>query len=175
MKNFEKRAVFPGSFDPITLGHLDLIKRSTDLVDTLYVLVADNPNKEPLFCEDERICFVNAALDALKKNHDYNENCQIISQIYHGRIVDFCQDNKVNWIIRGVRSGIAFEQEYEYFSVNKKFGNLDTLLLPATNDVSSSIVKELLAFNTTVEDMISPEVLELLVRSNVYERLKRRK
>jgi pantetheine-phosphate adenylyltransferase len=129
--------IYPGSFDPLTNGHLDIVKRAADLCDLLYVAIARNTGKEPLFTIDERV-------EILKESCPKSENIKIVS--FEGLLADFCGRNGVQFIIRGLRGVSDFEYELGIALMNKRLDpEVETLFLAADSEfsfVSSRIVKE---------------------------------
>jgi pantetheine-phosphate adenylyltransferase len=137
------RAVYPGSFDPPTNGHMDIISRASNLVDMLIVLVSVNPAKKSLFTPTERV-------DMLKKVIEENalENVDVVA--YDGLLVDFCKKNGIDIIIRGLRGVTDFEYEFQMAFTNKSmYGGIETLFMPTTPQnfwISSSVTKEVAMF-----------------------------
>jgi pantetheine-phosphate adenylyltransferase len=129
--------IYPGSFDPLTNGHLDIVKRAADLCDLLYVAIARNTGKEPLFTIDERV-------EILKESCPDSENIKIVS--FEGLLADFCKRNGIQFIIRGLRGISDFEYELGIALMNKRLDpEVETLFLAADSEfsfVSSRIVKE---------------------------------
>lgn len=151
-------AMFPGSFDPVTNGHIDIIKRSALLYDKLYVVVAENRQKTTLFSAEERLNFL---ICSLKK---YN-NVEII--MWDGLIVDFAKKYNVGVVIRGVRTTTDFDYEFEVSELCKKLcPELEYLFMPTSSDFSlvrSSSVKELASFHADVSSMVPKEVAKALL------------
>ena len=138
-----KRAIYPGSFDPMTFGHLDVIKRAARMFDELTVSVLDNTAKSPLFSTDERVKILTEATGGLK-------NVKIDS--FNGLLVDYCREQGVHVIIRGLRAITDFEYELQTAQTNRKLSNddVDTVFLTtslAYSYLSSSSVKEIAAFD----------------------------
>ena len=152
-----KRAIYPGSFDPVTYGHLDIITRAAEAFDELIVCVLDNKNKHPLFSVDERVNI----LTELTKNID---NVQIDS--YTGLLADCCLKKGAHVIVRGLRAVTDFEYELQMAQTNRKLAKkqVDTMFL--TTDLryaylSSSTVKEVASFGGDISDFVPPLVAEL--------------
>jgi pantetheine-phosphate adenylyltransferase len=158
-----KIAIYPGTFDPITLGHLDIIKRSSQLFDHLIVAVADNSKKETLFSKKERVEMINREV---QDNHIENVSVQEFS----GLLVHFVEKNNANAIVRGLRAVADFEYEFQMSFVNKKLApSIETIFFPATENVhyiSSSFVKEVARLNGEVENLVSLKVKNKLEEKN---------
>jgi pantetheine-phosphate adenylyltransferase len=148
-----KIALLPGSFDPPTMGHLDIIKRAQQACDKLIIAVAENVGKkEPLFTIDER-------LELLKKiTHGLN-NIEIIA--FSELVVEFAKKNNVNFIVRGLRAFSDFEYEFRMALANRKIGGVETLFLMADANlahISSTYIKELAHFNRHLKDFVPDEI-----------------
>lgn len=149
-----KIAVYPGSFDPITNGHLDIIKRASELFDKLYITILDNPNKKTLFSVEERLDLIE------KVTRDYDN---IIVDYSDELSVNYAQKKDAKFIVRGLRATLDFEYELNIFAFNQHINeNIDTIFLMTTiknSFISSSGVKEMVAYNTSVKDLV-PEYVE---------------
>ena len=133
-----KRAVFPGSFDPLTLGHCDIIDRSINLFDEIIVAIGINSTKKCMFSLDERKKFINT---------HYANKSKIKVMEYEGLTVDFCNTIKADFILRGLRNPADFEFEKAIAQTNHKLTGIDTVffLTTAKNSyISSSIVREVI-------------------------------
>ncbi len=133
-----RKAVFPGSFDPFTLGHLDILKRSLPLFDEIIVGIGKNIEKKTMFSESERISFI--------KNY-FSDEPKIKVQSYSGLTIDFCKENGANFILRGIRNNGDFEFEKAIARTNRKLSKIETVFLltsAKTSFISSSIVRELI-------------------------------
>ena len=136
-----KRAIFPGSFDPITLGHYDIIKRAVKLFDEVIVAIGINAEKKYMFSLDERMQFIS---DAFKDE----SKVKVLS--YEGLTVDFCKKNNVKFILRGLRNPADFEFEKAIAHTNRDLAPVETVfLLTAANTsyISSSIVRDVIRNN----------------------------
>ena len=144
-----KIAVYPGTFDPITNGHIDIITRASYIFDKVIVSVADNKNKNPVFSIDERVGLIKQAIPALNK-----DNIEIDS--FKGLLVDYLKEKQANIIIRGLRVFTDFDYEFAYASMNKKLApDIETVLLMTSERflfISSSIVKEVVRYGRNITD-----------------------
>ena len=132
------KAVFPGSFDPITLGHVDVIERGLQLFDEIIIAVGENSSKTNLFSLDQRKEFISEAF----KDHP---KVSVIS--YQGMTVDLCQKLKVDFILRGLRNSADFEFEKSIAQINRDIAPIETVFLltaAETAHISSSIVREII-------------------------------
>jgi pantetheine-phosphate adenylyltransferase len=137
--SMEKIAVFPGSFDPITLGHDSILKRALPLFDRIILAIGDNPDKKPYFPVEKRISWLKAL---------YKDEPKIEVVVYSGLTVDFCRKNHVKYILRGLRTSADFEFERTIGLMNKAmYPEIETVFLlcdPAYAALSSSIVRDIL-------------------------------
>ena len=153
-----KSAVYPGSFDPVTYGHLDIIRRSAEIFDELTVSVLDNKMKTPLFSVEERVKMLEEA------TKEYS-NVKVDS--FSGLLVDYTRKNNIYVSIRGLRAITDFEYELQIAQTNKLLskGNLDTVFLTTSLEyayLSSSSVKEIASFNGDIS-MCVPEFVAQLI------------
>ncbi len=133
-----KKAVFPGSFDPLTLGHYDVIKRGIDLFDELIVAIGVNSTKKYMFSLEQRKKFIEEA---------FKEHSKVTVVTYEGLTVDFCQKHNVNYILRGLRNPADFEFEKAIAHTNRDLAPIETVFLltsASTSYISSSIVREVI-------------------------------
>ena len=147
-----KRAVFPGSFDPITLGHCDIINRGTQLFDELIIAIGENLSKNYLFSLEQRKAFIE---------NIFSDNKKIKVFIYSGLTTDFCKEVKANYILRGLRNSSDFEYENSIAQTNKKTGEIETVFLlssPEKSFISSSTVREIIKHNGKFEDLVPNSV-----------------
>lgn len=153
------KGVYPGTFDPITNGHLDIIKRASKLFNTLIVGVATNSEKVPFFSPELRKKMIEEAMkdEAIK-------NVEVI--IFTGLLVDFVKQNNASVIVRGLRAVSDFEYEFQMACVNSKLnGELETIFLPSSNDmhfISSRFVKSIVNLNGDVSNFVPKSVIKSL-------------
>ncbi|MBR5032843.1 MAG: pantetheine-phosphate adenylyltransferase [Treponema sp.] len=147
------KAVFPGSFDPPTNGHLDIIQRASKLFDDVDVLISVNPNKNYMFTEQERL----EMLKELLKNY---KNVQI--HVWEGLIVNYAKEVGAKVLIRGIRSSNDFSYEFELAHMNQNLNpQIETMFLPSKEKwgvVKSSSIKELALFGGDISRMVPPLV-----------------
>lgn len=141
--------VYPGSFDPTTNGHLDVMVRAAKVVDKLIIGVLENPSKKSLFTLDERVTHLKYLTKEL-------ENVEI--KKFGGLLVDFVEKNNAKVIIRGLRAVTDFEYEFQWALANKSLApDIETLFLTTSTKymfLSSSVVKEIASFNGNIDDMV---------------------
>ncbi|UTR16915.1 pantetheine-phosphate adenylyltransferase [Salipaludibacillus sp. LMS25] len=145
-----RNAVVPGSFDPVTLGHLDVISRSSKMFDRVIVAVLHNQQKKPLFSVKERMQLIEESTSTLK-------NVEVAS--FNGLLMDFASEHKASVIIKGLRTVADFEYELQMATVNRQLNeNVDTFfIMTAANyaHLSSSIVKEVAKYQADLTSMVS--------------------
>lgn len=154
-----RKAIFAGSFDPITNGHLDIICRSARIFDELQIGVLYNPNKKGMFTFDERV-------DLIKKCTSHLDNIKVVS--FNGLLVNYCQENGIDTLVRGIRSGADIEYELQMAHMNKELNpNIETIILPTATKysfISSSLIKEVLNFDADIKNLVPKVVLDELKR-----------
>ncbi|MCI1984668.1 MAG: pantetheine-phosphate adenylyltransferase [Bifidobacteriaceae bacterium] len=154
-------AVCPGSFDPVTSGHLDVIERCARLFDKVYVVVAINAAKRPLFDERERVSMIRAALAA--------DGCTNIAvAATDGLITDFCASVGASVIVKGLRQNGDYEAELGMALVNRQIGGIETMFIPADplkEHISSSIVKDVARHGGDVRGMAPDSVVPRLIEA----------
>lgn len=150
-------ALYAGSFDPITNGHLDLVRRSLGFVNRLVVAVATNSSKQPLFTADERVGLITQALAGEPR---------VEVQTFDGLLVNLARERGIRMIIRGLRAVSDFEYEYQMALMNRHLGaEIETVfMIPSldTTHVSSSLVREVARFGGDVTSLVHPAVVEAL-------------
>ena len=150
-------ALYAGSFDPITNGHTDLIRRSLGFVDRLVVAVAVNVAKQPLFTSEERVALIRRAVD---------DEPRVQVESFQGLLVDFARRMNVRMIIRGLRAVSDFEYEYQMALMNRHLASeMETVfMIPSldTTHVSSSMVREIARFGGDVTSLVHPAVVDAL-------------
>jgi pantetheine-phosphate adenylyltransferase len=148
-------AIYPGSFDPITLGHLDLIQRSSILFEKVIVAVLKNPNKKPLFTIEKRVSQIKQCTQSL-------ENIEVDS--FTGLTVEYAKQKNAGVLLRGLRVMSDFEQELQMAHINKTLENSIETVFLATNTelsfISSSVVKEIVKFNGVIDHLVPPQIAE---------------
>jgi len=143
-----KRAVCPGSFDPVTFGHLDIIERASEQFDEVIVAVLANRTKASLFTVEERMEMIRQTTSKFK-------NVKVDS--WHGLLVDYCKTNSIQAIVKGLRAVTDFDYELQMAQVNLQGTGVETMFMataPAHSFLSSSIVKELAHFGGDVSSMV---------------------
>jgi pantetheine-phosphate adenylyltransferase len=151
-------AVYPGSFDPVTNGHLDVINRAAGRFDRLIVACLRNVSKAPLFDLDERIALLRDVTGA-------HGNVEV--EVFEGLLVDFCNARGIRLIVKGLRAVSDFEYELQMAQMNSHLGDVETLFLttsPVYSFLSSSLVKEVARFGGDVSDFVPAVVAEHLSR-----------
>ena len=146
-------AMYPGTFDPITLGHEDLVRRAGRLFDKVVVAIAANPSKEPMFSLEERVALAQTALAEF-------DNVEVTG--YDGLTVDFARQNDLQVIVRGLRAISDFEYEFQLANMNRHLNDeVETAFLTPTETytyISSSLVREICTLGGDVSEFVSPEV-----------------
>jgi len=149
-------AVYPGTFDPVTNGHIDIIDRAVCLFDKLIVAVASNKGKGPLFTATERIQLLQTSL----KDHPHLIKIHVLG--FDKLLIDFCQQQNANVILRGLRAVSDFEYEFQLSGMNRKLDKqIETLFLPTTEQnayISSSLIKEVSRLGGDVSAFIPTNV-----------------
>lgn len=153
-----KRAVYPGSFDPVTYGHLDIIERASQMFDELIVAVLNNQGKTPLFSVDERVKMLKEATKDIP-------NVKVDS--FNGLLIDYAAKQDLHIAVRGLRAITDFEYELQIAQTNRKFSEeqLDTIFLTTSLEyayLSSSTVKEIAYFGGNISECVPDFVAELI-------------
>ncbi len=151
-----RRVVCPGSFDPVTNGHIDIITRASMLFDEVVVAVGVNKSKRRLFTAEERISM-------LKQVCEGYENVRI--DAFEGLLTDFCRDHGVSAIVKGLRAVSDFDYELQMAQMNSSLAEIETVFVPTSPEYSflaSSLVKEVATFGGDVSSLVPPLVLDRL-------------
>ena len=146
-------ALYPGTFDPVTRGHEDLVRRASELFDQVVIAIAASPDKEPLFSLDERVALASAVLEDIPG---------VSVTGYEGLTVDFAREHGLRAIIRGLRAVSDFEYEFQLATMNRHLTDeVETVFLTPTEHytfVSSSLVREVAEFGGDVSPFVHPQV-----------------
>jgi len=158
-----KIAVYPGSFDPVTNGHLDIIARASKICDKLIVLVTYNPNKKAMFTPEERVEMIAQVC----KQYD-----NIVVESYQGLLVEFFKDSNANYLIKGLRTASDFESEFQMACINQMlYDEVETIFMmtrPEYVFLSSSIVKEISGLNGDISKFV-PKVVKKAIKGKLEE------
>ncbi|CAI8159040.1 MAG: Phosphopantetheine adenylyltransferase [Bacteroidota bacterium] len=147
-----KRALFPGSFDPFTVGHLDIVERGIKIFDEIVVGIGINSEKKYMFSLDERLAFIKAC---------FEHEPRIRVEPYEGLTVKFCREIEADFILRGVRNNGDFEFEKAIARTNRHMSEIETVFLltsAETSYISSSIVREIIRNNGEYSTFIPPQI-----------------
>ena len=151
-----KVAVYPGTFDPITLGHLDIIRRGAHLVDKLVIGVTTNPSKEPMFSVEERLSMVRREVKDIPGQIDVVE--------FGSLLMDFAEAQGATAILRGLRAVADFEYEFQMAGMNQQLNDtIETVFLMADvslQPIASKLVKEIARFGGKIDKFVTPAVVE---------------
>lgn len=158
----QRIALFPGTFDPVTLGHTDIIDRSLPLFDKLYIGIGRNINKQPMFSENQRLAWLQEI---------YRDNPKVEAIVYEGLTVDCCLEVNATFILRGIRYVNDFEYEKAIADMNRSLkGQIETVFLtclPQYTSVASTLVRDVLKNNGNVEQFL-PKVVNNSIRSGKF-------
>ncbi|MGO2010237.1 pantetheine-phosphate adenylyltransferase [Pseudoalteromonas sp.] len=150
-------AIYPGTFDPLTNGHTDLIQRAAKMFDTVIVAIAHNPMKQPCFTLDERVALANTLLNHI-------DNISVIG--FSGLLADLARDHQANVLIRGIRAVSDFDYEFQLANMNRRLNpDLESIFLtPAEKNsfISSTLVKEVARHKGDVSEFVNPLVVNAL-------------
>jgi pantetheine-phosphate adenylyltransferase len=149
-----RTGVYPGTFDPITLGHMDIIRRGAKLVDRLVIGVTTNPSKDPMFSVEERIAMVRREVEGIAGD------IEVVS--FDSLLMDFAERESASVIIRGLRAVADFEYEYQMAGMNQQLNNrIETVFLMADvalQPIASRLVKEIALFGGDIGKFVTPAV-----------------
>lgn len=143
-----RTAIFPGSFDPFTIGHKDIVERALPLFDQIIIGIGINDQKHALLSEEERVSAIQNV---------FADEPRIRVMTYHGLTIDFAHENNAEWIIRGVRSTIDFEYEKSIAEANRQLSGIETILLytrPEYGHISSSLARDLLKHGRDISHLL---------------------
>ena len=159
-----KRAIYPGSFDPVTYGHIDIIRRSAELVDELIVSVLNNKAKTPLFSVEERVKMLNEVTRDMT-------NVKVVP--FEGLLVEFAKEMDACMVIRGLRAITDFEYELQMAQTNHKLErSIETVFLTTSLEysyLSSTIVKEVASYNGDISKFV-PDVVQVRIREKMKQK-----
>ncbi len=154
-----KTAVYPGSFDPITYGHIDIIDRASRLFDNVIIAVLNNPSKAPLFTTEERLDMIREATSEIK-------NVRVDS--FSGLLIDYVEQENANTVLKGLRAVSDFEYELQMALMNRKLNrNVETVFMMTSSRysfLSSSLVKEVARLGGCVKDLVPDYVFDRLLK-----------
>ena len=153
-------ALFPGTFDPITLGHVDIVNRSLDLFDKIVIGIGTNVNKQPMYSEAQRIDWIREI---------YKQDARVEARVYEGLTVNFCKEIDAKYVIRGIRFVSDFEYEKTIADMNRSLDNsIETIFLtclPQYSSVASTLVRDVIR-NGGDAGMFLPDV----VKNSIYSK-----
>lgn len=148
-----KIAVFPGSFDPITLGHVSVIKRAIPLFDKVIIAIGDNADKKHMFSAEQRGKWITEV---------FKNESKIVIDVYNGLTVEYCKKKKAHFILRGLRTSADFEFERSIAQINRRLApEIDTLFILTEakyTPISSSIVRDVIRNGGNIAEFVPPEV-----------------
>lgn len=152
--------IYPGTFDPLHNGHMDVIRRATALVDRLIVACATNAGKDPLFSLEERVAMIRAETSALNTGGGNGSRIEVIP--FETLLVHFCKEHGADLVVRGLRAVSDFEFEFQMAANNKRLApRIETVFLMASENcqwISSRFVKEIHMLNGDISSFVSPQV-----------------
>jgi len=153
------------AFDPITTGHMDIIKRSLSFCKELIIAIGINPNKKPFLELDRRIKLINCAVE---KEIDFLTSTHVKVLSFSNLLIDFAKEQEATLLVRGIRSVSDFEYEINLANINKSLSGIDTVFLPTRPDltiISSSMVKELYKHGANIDQFVPTSVAQFLKNS----------
>lgn len=153
-----RTGVYPGTFDPITLGHMDIIRRAAHLVDRLVIGVTTNPSKSPMFTVEERLAMVQREMDSVK------DGAEISIVAFDSLLMDFAEAQGASMIVRGLRAVADFEYEFQMAGMNQQLNDdIETVFLMAgvsLQPIASKLVKEIAMYGGDISRFVTPAVAE---------------
>ena len=153
-----KVALYPGSFDPLTLGHVSIIQRGLEIFDKLVVAVANNPKKTPMFSVEERRGFIHDAV---------GQDPRVETDSFNGLLVDYAHSRNLKVVLRGLRAVSDFEYEFQLANMNRHLApDVETVFMMTGEDyfyVSSHLIREVASFNGDVSGMVPASVQKALI------------
>lgn len=163
----KKIAVYPGSFDPVTFGHLDIAARAAGLVDELHILVVHNPGKKPFFSSEERTKLIEASFtEAARFGKAFPTTTKlVVDTLDQGLLVDYCRKVGATVLIKGVRNNADLDYELPMARVNRDLAGVETIFLaadPGQGFVSSSLVRQVAELGGSVEKYVPAAVVKAL-------------
>ena len=160
-------AIYPGSFDPVTNGHLDIIQRGASLTDHLIVAVAKNAGKSPLFTIDQRIDLLQGEITAMQDKGKINSTVTV--DTFTGLLIDYAKAQKATMIVRGLRAVTDFEYEFQMTGMNRRMNpDIETVFLMASEKnqfIASSMVKEIASLDGDISSFVPESVAKLMHQS----------
>jgi pantetheine-phosphate adenylyltransferase len=160
-----RKAIFPGSFDPLTNGHLDVIKRSSPLFDEIIIAILNNPDKNPMFTVDERVGMIKEILPGVQHN-----GCNLTVASFSGLTAEFAKNSGATAIVRGIRAVSDYEYELRMALMNRKLEpTVETVFLMADEEysyVSSTLMKQVFLLGGRVDGLI-PEIVETRMKAKL--------
>ncbi|HMM80700.1 MAG TPA: pantetheine-phosphate adenylyltransferase [Pyrinomonadaceae bacterium] len=160
-----RKAIFPGSFDPLTNGHLDILERSTPLFDEIIVAVLNNPDKQPMFSVEERCDMIREVLKTVKR-----DGCRLTVESFSGLTAEFARTSGASAIVRGIRAVSDYEYELRMALMNRRLEpSIETVFLMAGEEysyVSSTLMKQVFLLGGRVDGLI-PELVEARMRDKI--------
>jgi len=153
-----KIAIYPGSFDPITVGHEAIVLRSYELFNKIFVAIGCNSEKNCFFSIDERLKWIKKTFADLK-------NIEVVT--YQGLTVDFCKSINAKFILRGIRTGADFEYEKNIAQINKKIAGIETVMFfsePEYTHISSSIIREIYRYGGDISEFVPHQIIQMINR-----------